>query len=635
MTSRSATVWRWLLAVAPCGVTLVSLTASTTPVAAKLAIAGVFIITLASPAEGLLLVAGLAPLGAFLGNLFDLGLFRLTEAVVVAFIAGWLIRPVPTAGERPHLPRYASAAGWLFAALVVGSIIAIGSVARAPGELRQTLTELASSYYVFRDRMGVIEGAKLLEGLALLAATIELFGRRPALAAELPVALGVSAVCAALTSALLWFGIGPDRVLAQHAMIGYRFSAHVPDVNAAGSHFALVLGLCLGMSARARRAAVRVAWLCASGAIVFGIWLSGSKAAIQGFAAAAALVVVWAVTRNWRGHARAGLLIALLTVAVAGIVLRARAIEYRYQGVQQRAEFTATSLRMMAARPIFGVGVGRYYQDSSLFFSPSLAWSFGSENAHNYFLQIGGETGVVGMALFIALLAGGLALAARALTDNPYDFRLLGATAGVVALLATSVTGHPLLVPEVAAAFWMQFGLMAALGSSQLLRRAESAPSTSAHRPPAWPVATAAGTILILVAVPWVARSAPVAPPASAAVDGFYGWETTGDGMRFRWTKEYASIFVPDDVTRMNIPVRVPETARPIGVEFSAAGTQIGRFVVRDAWSTIGVNLPPGRHGLFRINFKIDRVWQPALFIAGNSEMRSVGVQVGDIQFVR
>src|SRR6185503_12552365 len=218
--------------------------------------------------------------------LFDLGPFRLTEAIVVAFIAGWLIRASKADGERPQLPRYAATAGWLLAALVAGSIVALGLLVRASGGLRWTLMSLASSYYMFTDHMGVVEGAKLLEGLALVAAVIQLFGRRPALAAELPVALGASAVCAALSSALLWFGIGPDQVLAQHARIGYRFSAHVSDVNAAGSYFAMVLCLSLAMSIR-ERGAWRAWWLFSSAACAFGLWLCASRSA----EAAAAVVI--------------------------------------------------------------------------------------------------------------------------------------------------------------------------------------------------------------------------------------------------------------------------------------------------------------------------------------------------------
>ena len=525
MTGRSAPALRRLLCVAPCSVTLVALAASTTPGAAKIVMAAVLIVTLADPAEGLLLTAALAPLGAFFAALFDLGPFRLTEAIVVAFIAGWLLRNTPAVDKGPGLPRYGAAAAWLFAALVTGSIVVLGLELRhSPGALRQTLLGLARTYYVFTDGVGVVEGAKMVEGLALVAATVGLFGRRPSLSTELPAALGASVVCAALTSVLVWFRIGPDQLLVQQARIGYRGFAHVADVNAAGSHFALVLGLGLGMIARGRRVSSRVLWALAIGAAVLGLWLTGSKPAVLGLAAAVALVTVWAASRTWSGWARSALLAAVLAVAAGGAIgLRVGSTGRSSGGVQQPTEFTAASLRLIAARPIFGVGVGRYVPDPALF-SASPAWSAGSEDAHGYFVQVGAETGVVGLTLFALLLAGGIGAAARAITHDPRDFRLLGATAGVVALLATCVTGHPLLVPEVAAAFWMQFGLMAALGSSRLLNLRSAGPANGADKPPAWSVATIASAVVMGVAVPWVARGAPLVPPESAAVNGFYGW---------------------------------------------------------------------------------------------------------------
>ena len=188
------------------------------------------------------------------------------------------------------------------------------------------MRNLASSYFVYADHMGVVEGAKLLEGLALVAATIELFGRRPALAVELPVALGASAVCAALTSVLLWFGIGPDQVLAQHALIGYRFSAHVSDVNAAGSYFALVLCLALGMSVR-ERGGWRAWWLVSGAACALGLWLCASRSAEAAAAIVIPAAVVWAATSRWKASTRVALLAGVVAAVIVAGALRARQIE--------------------------------------------------------------------------------------------------------------------------------------------------------------------------------------------------------------------------------------------------------------------------------------------------------------------
>ena len=130
------------------------------------------------------------------------------------------------------------------------------------------------------------------------------------------------------------------------------------------------------------------------------------------------------------------------------------------------------------------------------------------------------------------------------------------------------------------------------------------------------------------------------APPASQAIDGLYGWETLADGTTYRWTGEYASLFVPADVTRAALPVRLPSnggTARPMGVDVMTAGIRRGRTLVGDAWAIIDVPLPDGMppSRFKRIDLKVDRTWQPAVYLAGSADLRVVGVQVGELQVMR
>src|SRR5204862_3787306 len=115
------------------------------------------------------------------------------------------------------------------------------------------------SYFFIQDRLGAGDAARLLEGFALVAATVMLFRRRPALARTLPLALGISAAAAGLSTVLLWRGIGTAASLARQRLIGYRVSGHIGDVNAAGSYFAMILCLALGMAVRTR-GGVRVLW---------------------------------------------------------------------------------------------------------------------------------------------------------------------------------------------------------------------------------------------------------------------------------------------------------------------------------------------------------------------------------------
>src|SRR4029077_2447904 len=93
------------------------------------------------------------------------------------------------------------------------------------------------------DGLGAADGARLLEGIGLAVATVTLFRRSPSLAIGVPLTLASSAAVAGLSSVLLWRGIGTAGAVARYKALGYRVSAHVGDVNAAGSYFAMIVCL--------------------------------------------------------------------------------------------------------------------------------------------------------------------------------------------------------------------------------------------------------------------------------------------------------------------------------------------------------------------------------------------------------
>ena len=641
---RSSVVWRSLalrlaLLAIPAWFT-VAVLIFRVPVSIKLIVGFVLSTSFVSPPAGLLTVAVLAPLGSLLSLYAGDGLFRMSEAVVLAFFTGWLLRALR---DRPG-PGVPATIGWLLAVAVVASVGGIAwQLRRYPGELAETSRLLFYAYYRLPDRFGFLDGARLVEGLALAVATVTLFRQRPQLAVTLPMALAASAIVATASSLLLWYGIAPAAILARHARIGYRVSGHVADVNAAGSYYAMMLCLFLGMAAWAAGSR-RALWLAAAFATVVGLWLSVSRSAAAAAAIVIALAVAWKTTAAWRPSTRAIALVSVLAAALALGGARVYLLEQdpTYPGARFRTQFNATSLRMMAARPLFGVGVGQYYRTSPLFLSPQLAWAYGAENAHNYFLQVGAELGVAGLGLFSAWVGVVLWRALKALAIEPHDLRLLGAAGGIVVLLGTCLTGHPLLIGEVVFPFWIQFGLVAGLSGSVLLNADLTAARsrTPLRRPRALPLAVAVSVVCVVLLAPVSAARGIVDPPASQSVDGFYKEEIAEDGTRFRWTEGYASLFVPADVTYVYIPVRVPTdkpAIAPIGVEITTAGVKQGRTWVTPSWSFLAVRAPdvspPARFK--RINLKIDRTWQPAIYIAGSADMRRVGIQVGECQLVR
>ena len=63
---------------------------------------------------------------------------------------------------------------------------------------------------------------------------------------------------------------------------------------------------------------------------------------------------------------------------------------------------------MIASRPAFGIGLGEFYQRSGEFATPELIAKFPvavHENAHNNFLQIAAELGLIGGVVFVWLVA--------------------------------------------------------------------------------------------------------------------------------------------------------------------------------------------------------------------------------------
>ncbi len=206
-------------------------------------------------------------------------------------------------------------------------------------------------------------------------------------------------------------------------------------------------------------------------------------------------------------------------------------------------------------------------------------------------------------------------------------------------MLATCATGHPLLVNEAAFPFWIQFALAFGLAQSSLMNAGVIPDRRQQWRASGRLLTIAAAAAIVLAALTSAARGL-VEPPASRGVNGLFEWETADDGRRSRWTEQYASLFVPGDVTRVSIAARVPATVRaisPMGVTVGAGGVPQYRTLVGPEWVNLDVAVPgidlPSRFK--RIDLRVDRTWQPAVYIAGSGDLRHVGVQLGECELIR
>ena len=114
---------------------------------------------------------------------------------------------------------------------------------------------------------------------------------------------------------------------------------------------------------------------------------------------------------------------------------------------------------MLVAEPAFGVGIGQYSPSSAQFAPTALLKIWRPDNAHNNLAQIAGELGLIGLTTFLFVLAASLSIRSNARVTNQLCGPLI---AGLAAFILTWLGGHPLLIAEVAYAFWIALGLAAA-----------------------------------------------------------------------------------------------------------------------------------------------------------------------------
>jgi hypothetical protein len=416
---------------------------------------------------------------------------------------------------------------------------------------------------------------------------------------------------------------GQPMTRLSETVLQERWTVHIGDPNAAASFFVLALGLLAG---GAFGSGSRLWRLAAALAIGAALYLTGSRTAIAAVFLTVALGLAWAAFRRSASRVRVGVCAALAVVVVAALLVQFPELLLRERpggAIRVRWLFLGTTLRMLLWQPLFGVGIGQYLLWSGHFSSAELLSLYRRENAHNNFAQVAGELGLVGLAAFVAVLVGAVWAHRRAPVVTPH---LRAGLVGVVGFVLTWLGGHPLLVPAVSYPFWVVLGTVA----GALPRPAESSRRAGARG------ATAAGTLAVVV----LALSIPVRVHDKTGIldwtrvsYGFFEWERGPGGERFRWMGSRARWFAPADASRLVIPVRGHAVSQkdPIVLDVLVGDALAHRIEVTDAvWRRIEVQLPAGPAGLRRIDLRVSRTWIPAREIAGSTDQRRLGVQVGE-----
>ena len=364
-----------------------------------------------------------------------------------------------------------------------------------------------------------------------------------------------------------------------------RINATFPDVNALGAFLVLSLWLplaCRGRSAIDGCAAGDGGWLPApcSRHCVF----SGSRSAWAGLLVGGAVYVVGAWSSGLiqppaplAAHGRALAGASLIAVLLVGGALTTYATianvrhgdqrsyltrllytlnlrtswDYRLRG---RTAMWEAAVNMMAANPVCGIGLGRYYKEAWAYTTRRAAMIRPRENAHNYYLQVGAELGLSGLAAFLALLGWGLSAPFRGgRAGGTAGQRLsIACGAGMVAFAVTLVGGHALLLREGQLAFWPVVAIAVLAG-----RTGSVEPPVVERRGRRWQ-RWVVGLLLAATAasVPFRAAEAIARVDLTTSTWGVHGEEFDADGRGFNWTGDRAVLHVPATASAVAFELR-------------------------------------------------------------------------------
>jgi O-antigen ligase len=646
----SATIG-WLLLLLPIVVVLLSVVVSpATNWAVRGALAGFCMLAILRPADAMLITTALVGFGIILSHLAGVPSLRATEAMAVVSIGGCCIRALPPDSRfRRALTESLPMPVVLFALAAVASTVVWLRVSQVqtgyPSAFLQGLFHfLSREYFVRGGDLLVVSTAAILEGLALYVAAAALCRLDATFFERALRMLAIGGAALATMSVVRLAEIvlrNPNVIEALRATYaGLRISPQIPDYIAAGSYFALcwlaAIGIALASSGQ------RLIWVAVSVPLLAGLYLTGSRSVI--FAAVGGLLVLLFTAVRRSAAAVRGVVIFAIVAVVVMVVTFQWMIGHDVAGetaklsLTVRVELIKTGWRVFATRPLFGVGIDRFFLLAGPLASPLLEslWH-GRKNPHNDFLRVGAELGLVGLGLFVWFLASAgkrIWLALR----TKQDACLAGLVGGLTAFLITSMVSSPLMLREVSFAFWIGLGL--AVGGSARPGAAEAAapgPSAASTRAAGWhwPVTLLIGGML-LASIPFRAGQELAAIDLTRVSYGLFDGGTEPDGTVFRWSGPTARIFVDGRAKLVEIPFR---SALPSGalqeVEVLVDGRLANRISVGPEWRQLRTVLPANSHSRTRrIDLVVSPSWVPAEVIHDSQDRRVLGVKVGTISVV-
>jgi O-antigen ligase len=221
------------------------------------------------------------------------------------------------------------------------------------------------------------------------------------------------AVTAAFEVAGWWSLVFPHYIADPN--LGIHFGrARGPELNAVSLGLYLtVCATCAWLALpQARRRWQQLALLIALPLMAAGVFFTYTRPTWIGFATSGLVIAGFQMPRRWRvpalvGSVVAGTLLAIVSWSHLMGIHREGTVEDSEHSVAQRESFAYVSWKMFRDHPVLGVGFGRFFDQKLPYLSDRSQQieleSIRPLHHHNTFLSVLTETGIVGVAAFIAV----------------------------------------------------------------------------------------------------------------------------------------------------------------------------------------------------------------------------------------
>jgi O-antigen ligase len=246
----------------------------------------------------------------------------------------------------------------------------------------------------------------------------------------------------------------------QNGRLGVLFD---PNYFAASLIPAILVSLFLLLSTRSRRARLVAAAICVVDLVA--LLLTQSRGGLVGFGVALVAAVVVAGSLRPRVVAVA-LVCGAAAVAYFGFAAPSHVTSGSSSG---RADEWRIAARMAENHPFSGVGLGNFgvvepsYATQAIDIQHVRYIVTFQQRAHNTYLEVVAELGVVGLLLLVGIFAGAVRSAARGLATNPLEMWVRGLIAGGLGMFAAYV----FLSAQWEKPLWLVLALLAASSASR------------------------------------------------------------------------------------------------------------------------------------------------------------------------